>query len=100
MSQDAPLCSLETQRILLEKAFWEILSLLFADVTMAELLAVIALPSCLGLPKDSTCSRKNTEVTPQALGDVSLGLWDTFISLQGVQLSPLTDHLHRDLSTS
>lgn len=52
MSQDAPLCSHETQRILLEKAFWEILSLLFADMTMAELLTAIALPSCSALPKD------------------------------------------------
>lgn len=88
MSEDAPLCSLETQRILLEKAFWEILSLLFADLTMAELLTVIALPFSSGLTKDSTCSKDNIEVTLQALGDVSLGIWDTLVSLQGVQASP------------
>lgn len=100
MSQDAPLCSLETQRVLLEKAFGEILSLLYAGTTMAELLTMVALPSCSSLPKDSICSRDNTEFTTQDLGDVCLGIWDTVISIRGTQLSPLTDHLPRDLNTS
>jgi len=67
---------------------------------MAELLAAIAPPFCLCLPKDSTCSRHNTENTLQALGDVSLGIWDTSISLRGAQLSPLTDLTCRDTGTS
>ncbi|KAK2514004.1 hypothetical protein Q9966_015928 [Columba livia] len=50
------------------------------DMNNAEL-ATIALPSCSGFPNDSACSGDNTEVTLQALGDVSLGIWNTLISL-------------------